>query len=102
MAKAIARRKAKSMTVPLAVVAGFAPLISDTIIQARANGIAEVPHVLAWHLAGINTWDNNSFSFSRLMQGWTPIIAGFVAHKLANKIGLNRALANAGVPFVRF
>lgn len=96
-------RRAKKTTIPLAVVAGFAPLAVDTINTVRDpnQGFGQIPHVLGWHLLGINTWDNNKFEFGRLVKGWSPIIAGIVAHKLAGKFGVNRMLASAGVPFLR-
>lgn len=95
-------RRAKKTTIPLAVVAGFGPLISDTIYHVKnSGGVATVPHTLAWHLAGINTWDNNQFDMTRLIRGWSPILAGFLAHKAANRLGINRAIAQAGIPLLR-
>lgn len=96
-----AAHRAKKTTIPLAVVAGFGPLIADTITVAKQNGVAQIPHALAWHLAGVNTWDNNRFDFNRLVMGWTPILAGIVVHKFANKLGVNRAIANMGIPLLR-
>lgn len=95
-------RRAKKTTIPLAVVAGFAPLGYDIYktVTTAGMGAGQIPHTLAWHLGGYNTWDG-SFSFSRLMQGWTPILAGFLAHKVAGKLGVNRMLASAGVPLLR-
>jgi hypothetical protein len=36
-----------------------------------------------------------------LMQGVGPIVVGVFVHKLASKLGINRGLARAGVPFLR-
>jgi hypothetical protein len=36
-----------------------------------------------------------------LKYGTMPLLAGFAVHWLANKIGMNRAIARAGIPFVR-
>jgi len=100
-----ARRKGKyhkpKMTISLAMVAGFAPVTIDSISMVRQYGIQEVPHAVAWHLLGINTWDNNQFNFARLLKGWTPILAGVLAHKAANSLGINRVLARMGIPLLR-
>lgn len=89
-------------TLPLALVAGFTPLGVDIVktVTTPGMGAGQIPHTLAWHLGGYNTWDN-SFSFSRLAQGWAPILIGFGVHKLANKLGVNRMIARAGVPWIR-
>lgn len=99
----LAVRRAKKTTIPLAIVAGFGPLIADTVTTVKDpnQGFGQIPHVLAWHLAGINTWDNNKFDLSRLARGWAPILAGMIAHKAANKFGINRAIARAGIPLLR-
>jgi hypothetical protein len=32
---------------------------------------------------------------------WGPVLLGTVVHKIANKLGVNRAIARAGIPIVR-
>jgi hypothetical protein len=71
-------------------------MIQDTVTL----GIQQVPHIVAHHLAGYNTWDG-TYSTTRMIKGWTPIVAGFLVHKLASKFGINRAIAGAGIPFIR-
>jgi hypothetical protein len=94
-------RSKAGMTVPIAVLAGFAPLAIDCLEMVNRYGIKEVPHALAYNLAGINTWEGNKFDIRLLAKGWAPIIGGLVVHKLASKMGFNRMLAQAGVPFLR-
>jgi hypothetical protein len=97
MAKVVKRHRRKGgFTIPLAVVAGFAPMIADV----ATLGITQTPHVVAYNLIGYNTWDG-TFKADRALKGWTPIVAGMLVHKLAGKLGVNRMLAGAGVPFVR-
>jgi len=91
----------QGFTIPLAVVAGFAPLAHDTMTEVKVRGPGGIPHVLAYHLTGVNTWDNNKFNSQVLINGWTPILAGFLVHKLAGKFGINQMLAKAGVPILR-
>jgi hypothetical protein len=37
----------------------------------------------------------------RLKYGLVPVIAGVAVHKLANLLGVNRAIAGAGIPILR-
>lgn len=89
-------------TISLAVAAGFIPLVMDTVrtVKDPNQGFGQVPHVMAWHLGGYNTWDG-TFSFDRLVKGWTPIAGGILVHKGANWLGINRMLARMGIPFIR-
>jgi hypothetical protein len=89
-------RKRGGFTVPVAVLAGFAPMISDV----AQLGIMQTPHVVAYELLGYNTWDK-TWKGDRAVKGWAPILAGFLVHKLAGKLGINRAIAQAGIPILR-
>lgn len=97
------RRKA-GFTLPLAVVAGFAPTAAFALegfrIGGDQGGIMEAGHRLTMRLTGYE-WKGGVWSMPELMKGWLPIIGGVIAHKVAGKLGINRALARAGIPFVR-
>jgi hypothetical protein len=41
-------------------------------------------------------WD-----YRYLKSGLFPVIGGLMIHKLASKLGVNRAMSNAGIPFIR-
>ena len=100
--RARAGRRSHQLTIPIAVVAGFGPIIADSVqtMKDPNQGVGQLPHVFAWHLAGYNTWDK-SWSFDRMAKGWAPIVAGLVAHKLANRFGINAMLARNKVPLIR-
>ena len=104
MAKARAARRAKSMTVSLGILAGLAPTAAFAIEGARLpgdqGGLAEAAHRVTMRLTGYE-WKNNVWSFGELAKGWMPLLAGGLAHKLAGQWGINRAIARAGVPFIR-
>lgn len=95
------RRVAKAK-IPLAVVLGFAPLVVSSVkeYQARPTMQAMVNH-LSRAVLGYNP-DNKIWAFwPHMYNGTIPILMGFGIHKLANFVGINRALSSAGVPLVR-
>jgi hypothetical protein len=95
--------KKAGMTLPLAVLAGFAPLGFGLVSagkRALAGDTAGASQELVIRTTGYNT-DTKSWNGGVFMQTYGPILAGLVIHKLAGKLGVNRALAGAGVPFLR-
>lgn len=94
------RRSRAGFTVPLAVLAGFAPLVSWGIVDMKAGGVKQLSGGLCARLTGYNPGDGKWNSYW-LMQGAAPIVLGILAHKLAGKLGVNRALGRSGIPFVR-
>ena len=92
-----AHRKAK-FTLPIAVVAGFIPTVYG--VWNRRSSMANVSAYLQSSWTGTNPVDF-SFSFSNLKTGLLPALAGFGVHLLASKVGINRALGRAGIPFFR-
>jgi hypothetical protein len=91
--------KAK-MTIPLAIVAGFVPLASNAWTRFQREGIAGLGRELPADLIGIDP-TSGVWNMKWLMRGTVPILGGFVIHKLAGKLGINRALGKAGIPFIR-
>lgn len=95
-----ARRKASAMTIPIAPIAG---ILGASAVQSAINNIKlghweAIPGNMAT-LIGVDS--EGKFYLPALIQNMTPIVAGMVVHKLANKVGINRALASAKVPFLR-
>jgi len=94
-------RKKQAMTMPLAVVAGFFP--AGQIIWAESQGArglqggAQAASRIFLGYDSVNAqWD-----FRQLQYGFGPIIVGFGIHKLAQMVGINRAMAAARIPFIR-
>lgn len=101
-AKAKYHRKA-SMTIPLAVVAGFAPLglgLFGAAKRGLSGDTAGASQELVIRTTGFNT-DDKTWNAGVFMQSYGPIVAGILVHKLAGRLGVNRALSRAGVPFLR-
>jgi len=100
MAKRSKHHKKPGMTVSVAVAAGFLPLVNQVIIGFREGGIKRVGDRVCASLTGydpaVERWES-----AYLKNGTLPIVLGVLVHKLAGKMGVNRALGNAGIPFIR-
>ena len=103
-----ARPKAKhhkkaGITIPVAALAGFAPLgfgLWNAGKRAMAGDTAGATQEMVIRTTGYNT-DDKEFHGDVFLQTYGPILAGILVHQLASKLGVNRALAKAGVPFLR-
>jgi hypothetical protein len=99
-AKRTLRHKSKGMTIPLAAVAGFVPLASISLKAYKEGGLEAVAPTMCSVLTGYEP-RNKSFNIMYMKDGTIPIIGGLLVHKLASKLGINRMLAQAGVPLLR-
>lgn len=88
------------MTLPLAVLAGFAPLTLQTLSMYQSSGFDGATQSLVAGTTGYSRWEGK-WRAQYLMAGMGPIVLGILAHKVASRLGVNRALANAGVPVIR-
>lgn len=106
MAKARARRRARGFTVPVAVLAGLAPIVIDAVEPALtygldANSLREGANRLTMGFTGYDPRTKTWGHWDYLMKGLGLTLLGVGAHKLAGKWGINRAIAQAGIPFIR-
>jgi len=119
----VARRKKKnsrkrSLTVPLAPTLGLAAGISPTLFgfqgsQGRiqgavyhfqhggpAAGLKEFVRCGSMTFTGYDPEGFEPFG-KHLGKGLLPLLAGFLVHWVAGKMGVNRMLGRAGVPILR-
>lgn len=101
-----ARPKAKhrskaGTTVPLAMIAGLAPAVMHLLDAYRMGGLPAVPQHLSMITTGYDPADGKWKPAMAVQYLWGPLAIGMVVHKLAGKLGINRALAAAGIPIVR-
>ena len=95
--------KKKQFTIPLAIVAGFLPMGFDAWNnRTDQGGLAKsIYHSASGALIGYDTV-GRKFSMLNWKQAGGPAIwAGFGVHYAAQKLGLNRMIARAGIPFLR-
>lgn len=92
--------RSKKITLPLAVILGFMPLVAKGVSDVQAGGFGglanTVPAIIPYDPA------TRSFTMSQLHMGLWPILAGFLVHKfIGGAFGVNRALSRMGLPWVR-
>ena len=98
MARRAKFKRSKKMTLPLAVVAGFVPPALG--VWNRRNSVTEMGNFLVAGFSGLNP-GTGEFNIGNLRYGVLPIVAGFMVHMFASKLGINRAIARASIPLVR-
>lgn len=96
----VKRRRSNGVKVPVALVAGFFPLLTEGIKGFNAEGLTGMMKQTTYAMTGYHI-DSNSWEFSRMKSGLFPILGGMVVHWVAKTIGINRALGRAGVPLLR-
>ena len=98
--KAKKKNRRSKFTLPLAVVAGFAPGASRTIGHFQNGGVQGGLNELSRIYIGYDR-DSGQFQPWLLRYGLYPVVAGVLIHKVAGLLGVNRMLARAGIPFIR-
>jgi hypothetical protein len=95
----------KQFTLPLAIVAGFAGgPVASTISQASRYG-GDWGKAALWEAGSLVGYDTENSRYAGLSQmkkaGYLPLAIGFGVHWGAQKLGINRMIARAGIPFIR-
>ena len=107
MANKKKNNKKRGFTFPQAAWAGMTapyvmpvPPFGKSIGRMLVDGEIENA-VKAWYhtFTGIN--EMGVFSFQNLVENYKPIAAGLGVHILASKAGVNRAIAQSGIPVLR-
>ncbi len=94
-------RKKRGFTLPIALVAGFGAPVSSIIIHTTQGGFPAGLREASRIMIG---WDNETgqWNWGHLKFGLMPILLGGLIHKfVGGRLGVNRYLANSGIPIVR-
>lgn len=96
------RRKKTGFTLPLAAIAGFAPLVHTAYDEGwKIGGLEGVGNQVLYGMTGYAMY-RREWNFDGLRRGLLPIIGGLLVHKyIGGKLGINRMLSRAGVPIIR-
>jgi hypothetical protein len=98
-AKARGHRQ-KGFTLPLAIVAGLAaPAVQ--MWEARSGGMTNVARTASKVMTGYD-YTTGTWNMADMRLGLMPVIVGYMVHWLVGgRLGVNRAIARTGIPFIR-
>lgn len=99
-AKTKKRRKSNGFTLPISVTAGMVAGLSEPAKRLIDGDYHNAAKAMSLRFVGYDP-DSSSWHLSYLKKGLFPVLGGVVVHKVASKIGINRAIARAGIPFLR-
>lgn len=102
MAKKKKRYSRKKAQFSLGVAAGMAPLLSTAYKGWKSGGFnadGGLPEAVSTALFGVDA--AGTFEFHRMKRGALPLVMGVLGHKVATKLGINRAISSAGIPYLR-
>jgi hypothetical protein len=89
------------MTFPLAVIAGLAPGAARAIDGFKRDGVRGAGYTLANDFTGYDPYQGK-WSLTEMRRGLLPLAIGIMVHKVVGgKLGVNRALAASGIPYIR-
>lgn len=94
-------------TISIAVIGGLMPTITAGIngftkwtdSNGGNPGLQSAMERVAQSLTGYNAWDKKWHPSQAT--GIPPLLGGIAVHYLAQKSGVNRMIARAGIPFLR-
>ena len=100
--KVRSRRRSSSMGIPVFPLAGLAVGMAPVIKEMAGGNMVGAGRLLQYFYTPWDPW-SNKFSVAGMRQGMLPLVTGILIHKyIGGKLGLNRSLAQAGVPLIRF
>lgn len=79
--------------IPIAVIGGFMPTVLEMIRQAQVGwSFRDIMSTPVYNYTGYSI-PAGQWSARGLVNGWAPVLAGLIIHMMANRLGINRALA---------
>lgn len=104
MARKRTHRRKNGFTIPLLPIAGFIPTAIGAYSSVKYGWEGGLGEYLTRAFTGYSPYnkDGHRWHPESVAHTWLPIIIGILGHKLiGGKLGVNRALANAGIPIIR-
>jgi hypothetical protein len=89
------------MTIPLAIVGGLTPMLSDIMLAYHVGGgEAALGHV-SLCTTGYDPADGKWKPAFAMQKLYGPLFIGVMVHKVAGRLGINRMISKAGIPLFR-
>ena len=98
--KVVRRRRNGGIKIPLALIGGFLPYLNflrEGHKDAGWDGVMKRAPQIVGYSGYTKKWSFNNF----ITSGAPGLLIGAIIHKVASRFGVNRAIANMGVPFIR-
>ena len=94
------RSRKNRFTIPLTVAAPLGYTGYNAYLYARNQSVPDaLDKVSKWYTG--YSLETGKWSMANLSFGLFPLLLGMFAHKVANRLGVNRALSSAGIPIIR-
>lgn len=94
------RRRKASTTVSMALAAGIVAGVYSPGSYLLQGDARNAMRFLSRNYTGYDPMEGR-FYVNDIKKGLVPLAVGGIVHKIAGKVGINRALGRAGLPFIR-
>lgn len=95
------RSRKRKTTLPLTIVLPLASSGMRLYSESKSIGIQAATENMIGYWTSYNPRKGNIQGWSRISNGIGPVMIGAGIHKLANILGVNRALSSARIPLIR-
>ena len=93
-------RRRNGFKLPVAIIAGFVPGVINTVNSFQAYGVQGGIRTLGNIYLGYD-FTTGKFNPRMMWYGLAPAVLGVIVHRAAQLLGVNRAIAAAGIPIFR-
>jgi len=90
----------KKPTVSMAILGGFSVPVIQAVNVYKYAGITNAFSNFTQNMTGFVP-TTGQFHAEYMKQGLLPVMGGVLIHKVAGMLGVNRAIAQAGIPLFR-
>lgn len=90
----------KKTTIPLAVVGGLSVGLREPVQFLMQGNIEGAAWTIGRFYTGYD-YKTGKFNLWDLKRGVVPLVLGVGVHKVASRLGINRAISSTGIPWIR-
>ncbi len=93
-------RGKRKPTISLAIMGGMSVPVIQAVNVYKYAGVVNALSNFTQNMTGFVP-TTGEFHVEYIKKGLLPVMGGALIHKVASMVGLNRMIAQAGVPFIR-
>lgn len=94
------RRSRKSSTVSMSLLAGIVAGMYAPATYLAHGDLKNTMRFVSRNYTGYDPMEGNWHIYD-IRKGLVPLMIGAAVHKVAGKVGINRAIGRSGIPFIR-